>query len=54
MQNYSPKEIFKLPKLKLAVIGHIEWVSFVKVDTFFSFKTSIIDLQLYFFAPLRR
>tara|TARA_Y100001968_G_scaffold81156_1_gene72299 strand:- start:2987 stop:3829 length:843 start_codon:yes stop_codon:yes gene_type:complete len=32
MQNYSPKEIFKLPKLKLAVIGHIEWVTFLKVD----------------------
>ena len=32
MQNYVPKEIFKLPKLKLAVIGHIEWVTFLKVD----------------------
>ena len=32
MQNYSAKEIFKLPKLKLAVIGHIEWVTFLKVD----------------------
>ena len=32
MQNYSPKEIFRLPKLKLAVIGHIEWVTFLKVD----------------------
>ena len=32
MQNYSPKEISKLPKLKLAVIGHIEWVTFLKVD----------------------
>ena len=32
MKNYSPKEIFRLPKLKLAVIGHIEWVTFLKVD----------------------
>ena len=32
MQSYEPKEIFKLHKLKLAVIGHIEWVTFLKVD----------------------
>ncbi len=32
MQNKTPGEIFKLPKLKLAVIGHIEWVTFLKVD----------------------
>ena len=32
MNNHSPKEILKLPKLKLAVIGHIEWVTFLKVD----------------------
>ena len=32
MQNYAPKEISRLPKLKLAVIGHIEWVTFLKVD----------------------
>ncbi len=32
MQKDAPKEIFKLPKLKLAVIGHIEWVTFLKVD----------------------
>ena len=32
MKNSAPKEIFKLPKLKLAVIGHIEWVTFLKVD----------------------
>ena len=32
MQNRSPKEIFRLPKLKLAVIGHVEWVTFLKVD----------------------
>ena len=32
MVNGAPKEIFKLPKLKLAVIGHIEWVTFLKVD----------------------
>ena len=32
MQNDAPKNIFKLPKLKLAVIGHIEWVTFLKVD----------------------
>tara|TARA_Y100001968_G_scaffold306365_1_gene323141 strand:+ start:2182 stop:3024 length:843 start_codon:yes stop_codon:yes gene_type:complete len=34
MQNYVNKEIIKLPKLKLAVIGHIEWVTFLKVDQF--------------------
>ena len=28
----APKEIQSLPKLKLAVIGHIEWVTFLKVD----------------------
>ena len=32
MQSHEPKEIFSLPKLKLAVIGHIEWVTFLKVD----------------------
>ena len=32
MQNFAPKEIFSIPKLKLAVIGHIEWVTFLKVD----------------------
>ena len=32
MKNYAPTEILKLPKLKLAVIGHIEWVTFLKVD----------------------
>ena len=32
MDNYIPKEISKLPKLKLAVIGHVEWVTFLKVD----------------------
>ncbi len=32
MYDYVPKEIFNLPKLKLAVIGHIEWVTFLKVD----------------------
>ena len=32
MKIYPPKEIFRLPKLKLAVIGHIEWVTFLKVD----------------------
>ena len=32
MQKYVPKEVFRLPKLKLAVIGHIEWVTFLKVD----------------------
>ena len=32
MHNYAPKEIFSLPKLKLAVIGHVEWVTFLKVD----------------------
>jgi len=32
MRIDSPKEIFRLPKLKLAVIGHVEWVTFLKVD----------------------
>ncbi len=32
MKSSPPKEIFSLPKLKLAVIGHIEWVTFLKVD----------------------
>ena len=32
MRIDAPKKIFKLPKLKLAVIGHIEWVTFLKVD----------------------
>ena len=32
MQHSPPKEIFSLPKLKLAVIGHIEWVTFLKVE----------------------
>ena len=32
MRVDAPKEIFKLPKLKLAVIGHVEWVTFLKVD----------------------
>ena len=28
----TTKGIIKLPKLKLAVIGHIEWVTFLRVD----------------------
>ena len=32
MRIDAPKEIFRLPKLKLAVIGHVEWVTFLKVD----------------------
>ena len=32
MRIDAPKEIFNLPKLKLAVIGHVEWVTFLKVD----------------------
>tara|TARA_Y100001968_G_scaffold332314_1_gene390028 strand:- start:550 stop:1392 length:843 start_codon:yes stop_codon:yes gene_type:complete len=32
MENYANKKIIKLPKLKLAVIGHVEWVTFLKVD----------------------
>ncbi len=32
MKINSPKEILSLPKLKLAVIGHVEWVTFLKVD----------------------
>ena len=31
MRIDAPKKIFKLPKLKLAVIGHVEWVTFFKV-----------------------
>ena len=32
MEINEPKEIFNLPKLKLAVIGHVEWVTFLKID----------------------
>ncbi|WP_413678258.1 PfkB family carbohydrate kinase [Prochlorococcus sp. MIT 0916] len=32
MKIDAPKEILSLPKLKLAVIGHVEWVTFLKVD----------------------
>ena len=32
MKIDKPKEIFSIPKLKLAVIGHVEWVTFLKVD----------------------
>ena len=32
MKNYVSKDIIKLSKLKLAVIGHVEWVTFLKVD----------------------
>ena len=32
MKINAPKEILSLPKLKLAVIGHVEWVTFLKVD----------------------
>tara|TARA_Y100001968_G_scaffold8759_1_gene7416 strand:+ start:140 stop:982 length:843 start_codon:yes stop_codon:yes gene_type:complete len=32
MKIYAPKEIFNLPKIRLAVIGHVEWVTFLKVD----------------------
>ena len=32
MRIDAPNEIFRLPKLKLAVIGHVEWVTFLKVD----------------------
>ena len=32
MENKVPQEIFRLPELKLAVIGHVEWVTFLKVD----------------------
>ncbi len=32
MKIDAPKETFNLPKLKLAVIGHVEWVTFLKVD----------------------
>ncbi len=32
MNNYIPKKTIKLPKVKLAVIGHVEWVTFLKVN----------------------
>ncbi len=32
MKIDESKEILSLPKLKLAVIGHVEWVTFLKVD----------------------
>tara|TARA_Y100001968_G_scaffold140457_1_gene128481 strand:- start:3648 stop:4490 length:843 start_codon:yes stop_codon:yes gene_type:complete len=32
MENYESKDISRLPKVKLAVIGHVEWVTFLKVD----------------------
>ena len=32
MLSNTPKEILSLPKLKLAVIGHVEWVTFLRVD----------------------
>jgi len=32
MRIDAPKEILSLPNLKLAVIGHVEWVTFLKVD----------------------
>ncbi len=32
MNDFVPNKIFKLPKLNLAVIGHVEWVTFLKVD----------------------
>ena len=32
MEDHAPKKIFRLPKLKLAVVGHVEWVTFLKVN----------------------
>ena len=32
MEINTPNEIFNLPKLKLAVIGHVEWITFLKVE----------------------
>ncbi len=32
MRLWSPEELPKLPELKLAVVGHVEWVTFLKVD----------------------
>ena len=32
MKTWPLKELPILPKLKLAVVGHLEWVSFLKVD----------------------
>tara|TARA_Y100000766_G_C18858911_1_gene582208 strand:+ start:190 stop:1032 length:843 start_codon:yes stop_codon:yes gene_type:complete len=32
MKIDASKQIISLPKLKLAVIGHVEWITFLKVD----------------------
>ena len=32
MKLCHPEELPKLPKLKLAVVGHVEWVTFLSVD----------------------
>ena len=32
MKIDAPKGILTLPRLKLGVIGHVEWVTFLKVD----------------------
>ena len=33
MKHYPYKTLPQLPKLKLAVIGHVEWMTFLSVDT---------------------
>ena len=33
MKHYPYEILPKLPKLKLAVIGHVEWMTFLSVDT---------------------
>ena len=32
MENLLSKKIDLMPKLKLAVLGHVEWISFLEVD----------------------
>ena len=32
MRRWDYSELPNLPKLKLAVVGHVEWVSFIAVD----------------------
>ena len=34
MQLSSLENLPKVPKLKLAVIGHVEWMTFLKIDGF--------------------
>ena len=34
MKKWELNDLPKLPKLKLAVVGHVEWVAFMEVNTF--------------------